>query len=217
MSQPLPTATRTPERPAGSDPRPLLQRAADQAVGLVGAVRPGEQDLPTPCTDYDVRALCGHVLTVLRRIELVARGGSPFDVPQVVRDVPDADLSRAAAADRDRMVATWADDAVLDRVLTLPWGTLPGRAAALAYAQELTVHAWDLATATGRGAVLDPGLAAAVLPLARQFVPAEPRGGPVPFGPVVDFPGEDAGEDAGDAYAELVAWLGRDPWWQPRG
>jgi uncharacterized protein (TIGR03086 family) len=96
---------------------------------------------------------------------------------------------------------------VLDRMLVLPFGTMPGRAAALAYTQELTVHAWDLASAIGRADGLDPSLAEAVTPLARQFVPAGVRGGPVPFGPVVDV-----AADAG-AYQQLVGWLGRDPAW----
>ena len=57
----------------------------------------------------------------------------------------------AARADVDRV---WgldgSDDAVLDRVLTVPWGTMPGRFVGFGYLQELTVHAWDLAAATGR-------------------------------------------------------------------
>jgi uncharacterized protein (TIGR03086 family) len=77
----------------------------------------------------------------------------------------------------------------------------------MAYTQELTVHAWDLATALGRADLLDESLAMITEQAARQFVPAELRGGPVPFGPVVDVP-----PDAGP-YARLAGWLGRDPNW----
>ena len=92
-------------------------------------------------------------------------------------------------------------------MLRLPWGEVPGRGAALAYVQELTTHAWDLATALGRADVLDPALAELALVAAQRFLPAQPRGGPVPFGPLLPV--------AADApvYDRLVAWLGRDPQW----
>jgi len=217
-----------PANPTAADPRPLLFAAAAQAVRLVEALQadidagpgtsgPGASvsvlDAPTPCTEYGVRDLAGHVLAVLRRIEHVATGGNPLDVPQEVRGVADAGWAATAQADAGTMKATWSDDAVLDRMLTLPWATLPGRAAALAYTQELTVHAWDLAAAIGRVSELDDSLAVAVLPLARQFVPADQRGGHVPFGPVVELASRDLG--SAGPYDELVAWLGRDPAWRP--
>jgi uncharacterized protein (TIGR03086 family) len=193
--------------PPAADPRPLFFRAADQAVALIGAVGTGDLDRPTPCTEYDVRTLVGHLLTVLRRITTVAEGGEALSVPSVTTGVADAQLAATAVADAGRLADVWADDAVLDRPLTLPFGTMPGRGAALAYTQELTVHAWDLATALGRPELLDESLPTVLEPMARQFVPAEVRGGPVPFGPVIDVPAE-----AGP-YARLVGWLGRDPNW----
>ena len=48
-------------------------------------------------------------------------------------------------------------------------------------------------------------LVANVLDHARTRVPAERRGGPIPFEPVIDVPA-----DAG-AYERLAGWLGRDP------
>jgi uncharacterized protein (TIGR03086 family) len=191
-----------------TDPRPLLFAAADQAVGLIGTLRPEQLGGPTPCPEYDVRTLAGHVISVLRRATAVAEGGNALDVPAVT-EADGAGLAEGAVAARARLGAVWADDGVLDRVLTLPFGTMPGRAAGFAYAQEFTTHAWDLAAAVGQLDRLDPGLAAAVLPLVRQFVPAESRGGRVPFGPVVPVP-----DDVG-AYQQLAGWLGRDPSWRP--
>jgi len=48
-----------------------------------------------------------------------------------------------------------------------------------------------------------------IVPQSRQVVPAETRGGPIPFGPVVAV-----ADDAGP-YDQLVGWLGRDPKWSP--
>jgi uncharacterized protein (TIGR03086 family) len=187
------------------DPRPLFDRAADQGLKLIRGTAPDQLDLPTPCTEFDVRALLGHMVSVLRRITHVASGGNALDVPRVTQGIdPDA-WGEVASRARDEFEAVWADDAVLDRMFTLPFGTLPGRAALLAFTQELTQHAWDLAKATGRIAELDPQLAEIVLELAQRFLPAEPRGGHIPFAPVVDVPAD------ADPYTRLAGWLGRDP------
>ena len=190
-----------------ADPREALFSAVDQAVAVVGLLRPDRLAGPTPCAEYDVRHLTGHLVAVLRRIGYVAGGGHAYDVPSIVLDLPDDGWLTAAEANAAGLRSAWADGAVLDRVLRLPCGEVPGRVAALAYVQELTTHAWDLATALGRADVLDPALAELALVAAQRFLPAEPRGGPVPFGPPLPV--------AADApvYDRLVAWLGRDPQW----
>jgi uncharacterized protein (TIGR03086 family) len=190
-------------RPETTDPRPLLLHAADQAGAVIGGVTPEQAALPTPCADWDVALLTSHLLAVVRRVAVVASGGDALSVPGLLPGVPPAEWAPSYAEGVDRLRAAWADDAVLDRELRLPFGTFPGRLAAAAYTQELTVHAWDLARATGWTGRLDPELALASLEVARRVVPAGQRGGPVPFGPVVDVP-----EDA-DPYLRLAGWLGR--------
>jgi uncharacterized protein (TIGR03086 family) len=82
---------------------------------------------------------------------------------------------------------------------------MPGRIAVAGYVQGLLAHAWDLAKATGQPTGGDPELAAWALVLARRILPPEPRGGDVPFGPVVQAP------PGAGPYAQLAAWLGRQP------
>lgn len=197
-----------PADPRGTtDPRPAFFAAADQVVSLIDGLAPADLDRPTPCDDYDVRTLVGHLLTVFRRITHVATGGGWAEVPQVITDVPDESLAAVAGVDRDRLVAAWSDDTVLERTLSLPPGVqLPGRFGALRYTQELVTHAWDLAAAVGRVGELDPALAEPVIVGAAQFVPRDAREG-FPFGPVVEV-----ANDAGP-YERLVGWLGRDPNW----
>lgn len=190
-----------------TDPRPAFVEAADQLVRLVSTIGPDDLQRPTPCDEFDVETLAGHVLCVFRRITHVATGGAYGDIPQVVTGIaPDAWAS-TLAADREALVATWSDDDVLDRILTLPPGVdLPGRVGALRYTQEMVTHAWDLATALGRQGELDPALAEPLAALARRSVPRERDG--FPFGAVIDVP-----ESAGP-YDRLVGWLGRDPGWR---
>jgi uncharacterized protein (TIGR03086 family) len=190
------------------DPRPLLTRALDQVGDLVAGTPPEALDAPTPCDDWDVRTLLAHLVGVHRRIAHVGAGGLFSEVssmPEVADDRIAAEVA-AARADVDR---AWgldgSDAAVLDREVTVPWGTMAGRFVGFGYVQELTVHAWDLAAATGRTAALDDALAAAVEDTAHRVLPAEPRGDPVPFAAPVP-----AAPDAAPT-TRLVAWLGRDP------
>ena len=185
------------------DPRALLTRALDQIGELVTTTPADTLDRPTPCADWDVRALLDHLVGVHRRIAHVGAGGHFAEIPADHGGVHDHPAEIAAArADVDRV---WGDEAVLDRVLTVPWGTMPGRFVGFGYVQELTVHAWDLGAATGRTAGLDDELAGAVEDTAHRVLPAEPRGGDIPFGPPV------AVADDAAPYERLVAWLGRDP------
>ena len=185
-----------------NDPRPMLIRALDQTQQLMDTVAPDELQLPTPCPEYDVRTLLGHLLSVVGRIDLALTGGNALDIPSITEG---ADLMGTWKERRARLDATLADDAVLDQICKLPWGTLPGAAAIAAYTGELTTHSWDLAKATDRVDQLDDSLATYVLPLVHQFIPADPRGGHVPFGPVVPV-----AEDA-SPYDQLAAWQGRQP------
>lgn len=63
-----------------SDPRPLLGRALDQSERLAAGTSPDQLTESTPCSEFDVRALLGHMVAVARRIAHVGRGGDPFDV-----------------------------------------------------------------------------------------------------------------------------------------
>lgn len=193
---------------AGPDPRPVLAAAAAQVGALVHAATPDRFPAPTPCAEYDVHRLLQHLVGVAGRIAHIGAGGRAMEVPSIVEQVPGDDWGRAWDTAWARAQEVWADDAVLDRVLNLPWGDAPGRAAGFSYVQELTVHGWDLASALGLRDRLDDALAAGSLEPSRRFVPAEPRGGRIPFGPVVAVP-----DDAGP-YDRLVAWLGRDPAWK---
>ncbi len=189
---------------SGFDPRKPLAAALDQAGSLIAAVQPDQAHLPTPCDEYDVSQLIGHLQAVVRRIGVVLDGKPFWSVP---REMESTDWIEDWKAGRAATEAVLADDAILTREVSVPWGTVPGASAAASYIGELSVHSWDLATAIGRLDLLDDSLATAALPAYMDKVPAEPRGPEIPFGPVVEV-----GEDA-TPYERLVAWTGRDPRW----
>lgn len=192
---------------APTDPRPALVRAIGIADAVQATVGPDDLDRSTPCTEFDVRTLRGHLLTVVRRVAIVLTGGR-FDAVPHVTVVPDEEYAGHWAAGRDQLLAVLSG-VDLGRMVIAPFGTVPAGAAIGSYIGEFLVHSWDLAVVTGRTELLDQGLAAAVLEVARQRIPAEGREH-IPFGPVVAVP------DDAPASDRLAAWMGHDPAWAAR-
>ena len=133
-----------------------------------------------------VRTLLGHLVATVDRARVIGEGGDPNPLPRVVAGVPDSGWADALVVAEDKMAAVWADDSVLDAVVTVPWGRVPGRAAVWGYIREALVHGWDLAVATGQDGEADPATAEAVLAVTQRVMPAESRGGPIPFAAPVD-------------------------------
>ncbi len=186
-----------------TDPRPLYREALTWTTGLIENVREDQLTASTPCADFDVRTMLGHLVATVERARVIGEGGDPATVPLVVTDIPDEGYADAYRSAADRMWPVWTDDSRLDATVTAPWGTVPGRAAIWGYINETLVHGWDLAVATGQPSETRPELAEAMLAVAQRAIPAEPRGGHVPFADVVE-PHPTAGPTE-----RLVNWSGR--------
>ncbi|MFE1753093.1 TIGR03086 family metal-binding protein [Streptomyces anandii] len=187
------------------DPRPVYARATEQAAALIKTVRPGQLTGPTPCTEFDVRALLSHVVGGTLRIAVVGEGGDGLAVHPFAEGVADQEWAAAYDEVRARVLKAWeADDRMTARV-RVPWGEVPGSAALSGYVMELVTHTWDLSESLGHPLELDPELAEFALGIARRVLPDERRDEQTPFAAAVP-----AGEEA-DAYGRLAAWLGREP------
>ncbi len=182
--------------------------AADAAARIVENVRPGQFSDPTPCTDWDVRALLNHlILWTAYSLEARARGGS---VGQELTDrdfAADPGFAAAYRGQLDRALAAWADPAAWDRELPVMGTATPAADIAALSIAELVLHGWDLAAATGqRYTVSDAAAAAATraveanADLFRQY-----KG----FAEPVEVPA------SASALDRLLAMSGRDPAWRP--
>lgn len=167
----------------------VLSRALDQAGDALAMVHADDLDKPTPCADWTVRELVGHLVTTPGHFLQLARGEEVdwSETPEV-GDHGWADTFR-----------TTADD------LIHHWHGLPDDQAAQADWQsaELGVHTWDLVRAVGRPMPLDPEVAERGLAFMQQGLTADNRG--PAFGPAVPV------ADDAPAYDRLAAWAGRDP------
>ncbi|MFI6001552.1 TIGR03086 family metal-binding protein [Streptomyces sp. NPDC051366] len=201
--------TQLTETPSAStitfDPRLDLAAAVELAGRTLAAVRPDQYDTPTPCDEFDVRRLSSHLVAVVRRISVIGRGEDPFSVPSFADELADGAWAAAWEPGAREVAEVWADPAVLGRQLRLPMGVMPGAAAAAVYTHELTVHTWDLARATGQHPEWDAALIERVIAVVRRALPAETRGGRIPFAEVV------AVDPGAPSIDRLVAWAGRRP------
>lgn len=204
------------------DPRPLFGRAIATGSDVIAAVHPDQLTDPTPCSEMDVRTMIGHLVGVLDRVGALGRGEDPFTVGDATE--PDDRWSDAWAAAADRMAAAWSDDAVLTGPMALPWIQGTGADVLASYFNEVTVHTWDLAVATGQTPEWDDDVVAAAL-AAGDFIPAEDRlalyaeiSSSMGFDEVaIPFAEAIAVEDDAPAIDRLVAWNGRDPIAWPAG
>ncbi|MFJ9907313.1 TIGR03086 family metal-binding protein [Streptomyces sp. NPDC101152] len=187
------------------DPRPFYTRATEQAAALINTVRADQLDSPTPCTEFDVRALLGHIVGGSLRIAVVGEGGDGLAVRPVADGVPDDGWIAAYEEVRARVLEAWEGDDRLEAPVRVPWGEVPGRAALSGYVMELVTHTWDLSESLGRPVELDPELAEFALATARRVLPDPERDEQTPFASAVPA------LETADTYGRLAAWLGREP------
>jgi len=217
-TQPVPT---TMAAFADDDPRAVFGRAVALGSAVIAAVRPDQLAEPTPCDEFDVRHLLAHLVLALDRVATVGRGDDPFSVVDPLDEVVDDRWGEAWAATAHEVMRVWADDRVLVTDLRLPWTTLPGAEALAVYTNEITVHTWDLATATGQTPAWDPSVLEVAFAAMQRELPAEgriesfeaARQAMPPEAPAFGPPFAAAIEVAADAplIDRLVAFNGRQP------
>ncbi|MFJ9866627.1 TIGR03086 family metal-binding protein [Streptomyces sp. NPDC101165] len=166
---------------------------------------------PTPCPDLAVRNLLGHLLGLSVAFRDAARKdlGTNTDTPPntVVPDIGPGwreELPKVL----DELADAWRDPAAWTGMTRAGGVDLPGAVAGAVAADELVIHGWDLARATGIPYAPDP----AALTSAHGFLLAatdDPNRGKGPFGPVVPVPAEAPLLD------RAVGLSGRDPGWRP--
>ena len=187
---------------APNDVLALQARAVALAQQVIDGVRPEQMGQPTPCTDWDVRALLNHMIGLTR---MAAAGAAGEAMPDWEADFVGEDAGVAfAEAARDARAAFVAPGA-LERTVRMPWGEVPGAMLVRLNAMDLTIHAWDLAKATGRPTELEPDLCETVLAFGRTMMKDEYRRPGGSFGAEVAVPA------AAPACDRLAAFYGRRP------
>lgn len=166
----------------------VLSRALDQAGDVLAAVHPDQLAQPTPCSDWDVAQLVGHLVAAPARFLEMLRGEQPD------WSAEPSPLGSSWAADfrsnADDLIHHWhqAGDAV--DAGQVDWQTA-----------EIAVHTWDVARATGQSPELLPEVAERGLAFMGTMLTPENRG--KAFGPAVPV------SDDAPVYDRLAALAGR--------
>ena len=181
----------------------LLAGAAPRTVAVVRAISDDQLDLPTPCVEYTVRGLLNHLFQVVVNFQALA-ARQTVDWAEKPDYLTDGWRERFAA-ETGRLVEAWADPAAEEGVS--PGMGLPQRMVGTMALADLTIHAWDLARATGQPYEADP---AATDTLHAFMDEVGDRGQQMgAFGAPVDVPPEATPLD------RVLARMGRHPGWSP--
>ena len=137
--------------------------ATSAVAALVAGVRDDQLGDPTPCTGTSVAGMLDHIggfpiaFTAAARKE---RLDPDQAAPRGRRREPRGDFRERIARDLAELAEAWRDPAAYEGTTQAGPVELPGEVAALVALDEVVVHGWDLAKATGQA--YDPGEAAAL-------------------------------------------------------
>ncbi len=190
-----------------------LTPATRQMAALIEGVRPDQLSDPTPCPDYTVGDLVEHVGGLsLAFTNAAGKGGGP------IADTNEGgDASRLADGwretiprDLDRLAAAWSAPDAWSGMTRVGGLDLPGEVGGLVALDEIVIHGWDIARASGQPFSIPVGLLRALHGFLEGFSGPghdEERAGL--FGPEVAVP------DDAPLLDRVVGMAGREPRWSP--
>jgi uncharacterized protein (TIGR03086 family) len=185
-----------------------LTPAARRMAAVVAGIPDAALDAPTPCPAYSVGDLLDHVasLTVAFTRAATKDLGEQGSPPPGNAANLDAGWRDTIPADLEALAAAWREPAAWQGMTRAGGIDMPGEVAGIVAVDELLVHGWDLARATGQDFDADEAALDATLGFYSMFDDAS-RGDA--FGPAVDVPA------SAPALTRVVGASGRDPEWVP--
>ena len=187
---------------------PDLAPATAEVARVVAAVRDDQLTGPTPCTGTSVAAMLDHLLGLTTAFRMAANKVRPEGGPRADAVNLAPDWRTRLPAQLEELAAAWRAPGAWDGITEAGGVTMPAAAMGVVALNEVTVHGWDLAAATGQEYRPDPASVQACLEMVGDRTDAtdEPEG---LFGPVVPVP------DDAPPFDRLLGHTGRDPRWTP--
>ena len=191
---------------AEPDAATVFAQSVEEFQARVRAVVPEAWGRPTPCAEWDVRALVNHVVGEQRWVVPLMGGRTVAEVG----DALDGDLlgsapQETADAAAKEAVAALSEPGALERTVHLSFGDFSGADYAWQMAADHVVHSWDLAVAAGGDPDLDHELVTRMARWWEQWEDLYRGAGAV--GSRVDVAADAPAQDS------LLASFGRDPRW----
>jgi uncharacterized protein (TIGR03086 family) len=188
-----------------------LEPAARTLANLVRGVRDDQLTAATPCTESTLGALLDHVDGLSIAFTAAATktplpGGSQAPSANAAR--LGADWSERIPQRLTALAAAWRDPAAWSGMTEAGGQELPGEVAGVVALDELILHGWDIAVASGQRFSCEPDLVEAAYGFVQRTVTQNPNGVPGLFGPPVQVPADATPLD------RLLGLAGRDPAWR---
>lgn len=183
--------------------------AAERTARIVTSVAEERLGAPTPCTDTSVGDLIDHVGAFAPAFTAAARkAGADRTGPPPPPDAANLEAGWRERISRDlaALADAWREPGAWDGLTAAGGLDMPGEVAGLVALDELLVHGWDIAVATGQPYAPATGEIEAAMSFVESF--DAPRDGSL-FGPVVPVPATATPLD------RLLGLTGRDPSWRP--
>ena len=186
---------------------PATRRLAD----LIGGIPAELLDGPTPCADTSVAALLDHVGGLTKSFTAAATKATgalgspapPADAPRLADD-----WRTRIPRDLEALAEAWRQPEAWSGMTQAGGVDLPGEVAGVVALDEVVIHGWDLARATGQDYQCDEASLEAVHGFVSQFAGVSPEERPAGlFGPQVDVP------DDAPLLGRVLGLTGRDPAW----
>jgi uncharacterized protein (TIGR03086 family) len=190
---------------------PDMMPATSVAAEVVSQISDDQLSALTPCRGTTVADLLDHVNGLCLAFSAAA-----------AKDL--AAASQPPAADGARLITDWRDR-IPDRLARLAeaWQAaeawqgmtraggldMPADVAGSVAINEVVVHGWDIAAATGQKYTCEPEVLQAAFTFVQSAVAQNPNGSPGLFGPPVAVP------DTAPLLDRLIGLTGRDPAWRP--
>jgi uncharacterized protein (TIGR03086 family) len=188
-----------------------LTPATETLTKIVTDIGDDQLGGPTPCRGTTVADLLDHLEGLC-----VAFTAAAAKDQTAGSQAPHADGSRLGPDWRMRisdrlahLAKAWQDETAWDGMTRAGGVDLPGEVAGRVAINEVVVHGWDIAAATGHDYACETALIQGAYAFVESAVAQNPDGSPGLFGPPVTVP------DSAPLLDRLIGLTGRDPAWQP--
>jgi uncharacterized protein (TIGR03086 family) len=184
-----------------------LAPGANRVARLLPAITDDQLRLPTPCAETTVGELLGHLLGLSAAFRAGAEKAPDAGPPPARPPALPREWRAALPAALDELVVAWREPAAREGSTSVGGVEMPAAVIAVVALDELVLHGWDLARATGQAYEVDGTSVEACLGFVAAA--AQPEGVPGLFGPPVPVP------DDAPPLDRLLGLSGRDPAWTP--
>ncbi|HEX6476084.1 MAG TPA: TIGR03086 family metal-binding protein [Acidimicrobiales bacterium] len=186
-----------------------LEPATVGMAAVIGRIPDGLLDRPTPCPAYALGDLLEHIGGLALAFTAAARK----DTGDFGNRAPAGDGLRLPAdwraripRDLEGLAEAWRDPTAWTGMTRAGGVDLPGEIAGFVALDEVVVHGWDVARASGQAYDCDPSALEAVLGFVGPFAD-QPEARQGLFGPVVEVP------PTAPLLDRVIGLTGRDPAW----